>query len=151
MSAQFLIKALGLIINDNDEILVVEDFDSVKLDYYYRPIGGTVEFNEYSIDTLVREFNEELQAELAEISLATVIENIFTCNGEPGHEIVFLYNCRLVDPKFYQKKKFTIEESNNSIYTARWLALSECFSGKYRLVPERMVEYLKTEIKHKLT
>ncbi len=144
MFERFLIKALGLIINDIDEILVAEDFDSVKLDYYYRPIGGTVEFGENSVDTLVREFDEELQAELAEISLATVIENIFTCNGEPGHEIVFLYNCRLVDPKFYQQKEFAIVESNNVNYTARWLALSDCYSDKYRLVPERMIEYLKT-------
>ena len=32
------------------------------------------------------------------------LENIFTFNGEPGHEIVMVYDGRLVDEKLHEQE-----------------------------------------------
>lgn len=46
----------------NDSILVFEGYDDVKEDYFYRPIGGGIEYGERSFDTLKREVYEEIGA-----------------------------------------------------------------------------------------
>lgn len=38
----------------NDSILVFEGYDDVKEGYFYRPIGGGIEYGERSFDTLKR-------------------------------------------------------------------------------------------------
>jgi len=56
-----LIKVKALCLFENDGyIFVFEAYDGEKKDYFYRPVGGTNEFQEYTIDTLKREINEEL-------------------------------------------------------------------------------------------
>ena len=74
---QIKIKALGLILNDKNEIFVTESYDTFKHDYYYRCPGGTVEFGELTEDTLKREFLEELNEEIDKCKLFHIIENIF--------------------------------------------------------------------------
>jgi ADP-ribose pyrophosphatase YjhB (NUDIX family) len=64
---------------------------------FHRLIGGTVEWGESHVDTIRREVAEELGAVVRDLSLLTVVENIFTMNGALGHEIVFVYSGRL-DP-----------------------------------------------------
>ncbi len=59
MINQIAIKSLFYTERTPDEILVFEDFDTVKQQFYYRPIGGTVEFGEKTTDTLKREVMEE--------------------------------------------------------------------------------------------
>ncbi len=55
------VKALCIVKNGN-KLLVSRDFDSVKKDYYFRPLGGSVDFRERSDVTVKREFIEELKA-----------------------------------------------------------------------------------------
>lgn len=62
---------------------------------YHRLIGGSVEFGESHQDAIRREVEEELGAAIEDLVLLTVVENIYTVDGEPGHEIVFLYSGRL--------------------------------------------------------
>ena len=64
------------------------DFDSVKKEIYYRPLGGGIEFGEYGIDAIQREFQEELGVDLNNLKYLFTMENIFTLNGNRGHEIV---------------------------------------------------------------
>jgi ADP-ribose pyrophosphatase YjhB (NUDIX family) len=65
---------------------------------YHRLIGGSVETGESHREAIVREVAEELGATIRELTYVARIENIFTENGVPGHEIVFLYSGRL-DPQ----------------------------------------------------
>ncbi len=57
------IRALVLgLIRKGDRILVAEGYDSVKQEFFYRSLGGGVEFGETSLEALKREFQEEIQA-----------------------------------------------------------------------------------------
>jgi len=136
------IKALCLF-EDNGYIFVSESFDCVKKDFYYRPAGGTTEFGEYTIDTVIREIKEELNTEIINIKLATVLENIFTCDGFKGHEIDFIYSADFKDRKFYEKKEYEIIESDNKKIKGVWMKIIDFINNKYRLVPEELINYYK--------
>jgi 8-oxo-dGTP pyrophosphatase MutT (NUDIX family) len=132
--------ALALIRN-GDKIFVSEGYDSVKQDKFYRVLGGGVDFGETSFEAVKREFQEEIQAELKNIRYLGCLENIFTFNGKPGHEIIQLYECDFVEPKYYQleRQEFTEGERKK---VAVWVDINHCKSGKLRLVPERFLDYL---------
>ncbi len=132
--------ALGLI-RDGDKIFVSEGYDPIKQDTFYRAMGGGVDFGETSLAALNREFQEEIQAELKNIRYLGCLENLFTFNGKPGHEIIQLYQCDFVDPKYYQLEKQEFTEGDRK-KTAVWIDVNRCKSGELRLVPEQFLEYL---------
>jgi len=136
------VKALCLF-QDEEEIFVSKSYDTVKKDYFYRPIGGTTEFCEYTIDTIKREILEEMNTEIRNVTLEKIWENIFVCDGINGHEIVFLYKAYFVDKSNYERKKYQIIESNGEKIEASWINVGDFGEGKLRLVPESLIEYLK--------
>jgi ADP-ribose pyrophosphatase YjhB (NUDIX family) len=64
---------------------------------FHRLIGGSVELGERAAEAIVREIAEELRATLVEPVLLCVVENLFTFDGETGHEVVFVYAGRLAE------------------------------------------------------
>ncbi len=136
------VKAICLFQQD-DYIFVSRTKDSIKKDYYYRPVGGNVEFSEYTEDTIVIEIKEELNTEIENLELLKIIENIFVCDGMNGHEILFLYKANFKDKSFYEKKAYKIvEESYEEEFDAGWYKISDFKSGKLRLVPEQLNDML---------
>ena len=133
------IKSLAWI-EDRERLFVVKLFDTVKRDTYYRPVGGTVEFGEWTLDTLHREIREELGTDVTVTGDPLILENIFTCDGKPGHEIVYLYPCQFNDMAFYADKSYPLIEDKGVEWTAMWIPIKDCLSGKLRLVPERLLE-----------
>ena len=131
---------LGLIQHD-DRLFVSNSYDSVKQQDYYRALGGGVEFGEASLDALKREFMEEIQAELTNIQYVSCLENLFTCDGKQGHEIVQLYRCDFADTKFYQLEKVQVVEES-CVTTASWVNIDRFKSRELRLVPELCLNYL---------
>ena len=71
-------------------LLVSEGTDPAGLQFH-RPLGGHVEFGEYALDTVHREFAEEIGQALKDVRLAGVLENIFQWDGATQHEIVFIF------------------------------------------------------------
>jgi ADP-ribose pyrophosphatase YjhB (NUDIX family) len=133
--------ALGLI-RRRDEILVFEGRDDVKGETYYRPLGGGVEFGERSEDALVREFREELDAEIKVGKRLGVLENVFTWRGNPGHEIAFIYNAEFTDSALYDKDQMKILDDPA---TARWVEAEDFRNGSKILYPNGLTELLSTE------
>src|SRR3990170_4725004 len=86
---------------NNNRILVHEGFDTIKQDYYYRPLGGGIEYGETSHDAIAREIREELGVEIENVRLLGVVENIFVYQGEQGHEIVFVFDAEFVNKSLY--------------------------------------------------
>ena len=137
--------ALGLIQNGS-RLFVSEGFDPVKQEPFYRALGGGIEFGETSLEALKREFREELQAELTNIHYLGCLENVFTFNGKPGHELVQLYRCAFADQTFYQREQIPFTDSDQT-YTAFWIERDRFRSGELRLVPPDCLQYFEESIK----
>jgi 8-oxo-dGTP pyrophosphatase MutT (NUDIX family) len=131
----------------NDRILVAEGYDSVKEEYFYRPLGGGIEFGESSVETICRELMEELNAEVDRESLKYLgaVENIFHFNGIPGHEIVLIYDGALKDSGLYEKALITGKEANGEAIQAMWKNIAEFSEGKSILYPTGLIEILVPE------
>ncbi|MFA6514431.1 MAG: NUDIX domain-containing protein [Patescibacteria group bacterium] len=119
------IRALSVVIIKKDNrVLVSPGYDSVKDAHFYRLVGGGIEFGETSVEALKRELQEELAAELINIRLLDIRENIFTYNGENGHEIGFIYEAEFKDRANYKKEKFQILDGHPDNF-AIWAEINE--------------------------
>lgn len=102
------------------KVLLAECFDPAKNEKYLSPVGGGIEFGERSADAAVREVKEELNAEVHNLKLLDIAENLFFYNGRECHEIVFIYEADFKDESFYQKGMIWGAESNGDQFEARW-------------------------------
>ena len=73
-----------------DGALLVSEEANPSGELFHRPLGGHVEFGEYALDTVHREFREEIGQALTGVRLASVRENFFVWGGATKHEIVFV-------------------------------------------------------------
>jgi ADP-ribose pyrophosphatase YjhB (NUDIX family) len=113
------VKAVCVFTNE-DRILAIEGHDPTKGQSFWVPIGGRVEFGETSQEAIAREVEKELSAEITELRLLGVLENIFTFDGNDAHEIVSVYDARFADPSMYRQDRIEgIEE--NLPFTAHWI------------------------------
>lgn len=135
------VLALGIIL-EGDRIFISQGYDPVKQQTFYRAMGGGVDFGETSFEALQREFQEEIQADLTNIRYLGCLENLFTFNGKQGHEILQVYQCDFVDPKFYQLESLVFAEGKRQ-KTALWVDIARFKSGELLLVPEQFLEFLE--------
>ena len=124
-------------------MLLSKHFDKNRNDYFVRPLGGTVEFQERSEDTLQREIKEEIGAEIIEPQLVQVIEDIFDYRGHPYHDVVFLYRAKFADDHWYQKDDIICTEIDGAVFPTYWLSLEEIKANRYRLVPDGLEHMLQ--------
>ncbi len=134
------VLALGLI-RDGDRTFISEGYDPVKQQTFYRAMGGGIDFGETSQVALEREFKEEIQAELTNIRYLGCLENLFIYNNQPGHELIQLYQCDFVDPKYYQLECLTFAEGKRQ-KTALWVDINRFKSEELLLLPEEFSHYL---------
>ena len=76
-----VVKAMVLIRRPRDGALLVSEEANPSGEMFHRPLGGHVEFGEYALDTVHREFQEEIGQALTAVQLAGVLENIFAWSG----------------------------------------------------------------------
>jgi 8-oxo-dGTP pyrophosphatase MutT (NUDIX family) len=139
-----IIRPLAICLFQHENaILVFEGHDLVKGDHYYRPIGGGIEYGETSGEALIREVREEIDAEIKDMKYLGTVENVFTLNGDIGHEIVMVYDATFVDTLFYSKASFEGQEDDGTIFKLMWKPLSEFQNGNLRLVPETLLELIQ--------
>ncbi|KAF0109059.1 MAG: DNA mismatch repair protein MutT [Anaerolineaceae bacterium] len=137
------IRAIAICVcRDGDRILAAEGRDSKKGQTFYRPLGGTIEFGERGEDTVRREFREEIGADLLEVRYLGTLENIFTCEGLRGHEIVLVYDGRLSDRSLYQKDVIQGDEFGMP-FKAVWKRLDEFGRGRPPVYPDGLLELIQ--------
>ena len=125
------------------KILVFEGHDPRKDETFYRPLGGGIEFGERSADTIRRELREELGAEVCDLVYLGTLENIFTYDGEPGHEIVQVYDGALTESGLYEQAVILGHEADvEKPFQAMWKSLDEFGPGKSILYPDGLLEML---------
>jgi 8-oxo-dGTP pyrophosphatase MutT (NUDIX family) len=137
--------AICLFRNKN-RILVAEGFDPVKEQTFYRPLGGGIEFGEYSEQTIHRELMEELGVEVCDLKYLGTLENIFVFNGTPGHEIVQVYDGVLKESGLYDQAVIVGQEAEiNVSFQAVWMGLDEFGEENAILYPSGLLELLTSE------
>jgi ADP-ribose pyrophosphatase YjhB (NUDIX family) len=124
-----------------EEILVHESYDSVKQVGFARPLGGGIDFGETSEAAAIREIKEELGVDITGVKLLGIVENIFVYEGEPGHEVVFIYDGRFVDESLYQRESLTAVEGKRQ-FEAVWRSPSDLREGSHPMVPQQIWEFL---------
>ena len=129
------------VIRRGGDLLVFEAHDSVKRERYYRPLGGGIEFGELAADAVRRELAEEVGSGLLDVRRLGVLENVFRLEGEPWHEIVFVFDARLADESLYERERWhgfgDIEP-----FPVFWLPLERVERGEAILYPTGLLELL---------
>ncbi len=121
------IRPIAICVFQHDgRILACEFIDPVNQQTFYRPLGGAIEFGEYSADTLARELREELDAAVTGLRYLGMLENVFTYNGQRGHEIVLVYGGAFVDRSLYERPWLDGAEDDGQPFRAVWLPLADC-------------------------
>ncbi len=99
-----VIRSLAICVFRNDDrIFVFEGYGPSKREAFYRPLGGAIEFGESSRKAIARELREEIGAEVSELRYLGTLENVFTYDGKPGHEIVLVHDGEFADKAMYEK------------------------------------------------
>jgi ADP-ribose pyrophosphatase YjhB (NUDIX family) len=122
-------------------ILVAPGYDSVKQQRFYRPLGGEIEFGERAEDAARREIRDELGAEIEDVRLLAVTENIFTYLGAEGHELVWTFEARFSDASFYAGDVVVCDEGG-SAFEAHWVPLGVFERGDAPLYPDGLLGVL---------
>jgi ADP-ribose pyrophosphatase YjhB (NUDIX family) len=109
-----VVKAMVVIQRPRDGALLVSAEASPSGESFHRPLGGHVEFGEYALDTVQREFREEIEQDITAVRLAGVLENIFEWGGATQHEIVFVFTAAFADERAYEIPEQVILDDRES-------------------------------------
>ncbi len=132
------------VFRNKDRILVAEGYDPLKDEYFYRPLGGGIEFGETSAETICREMMEEIHVEVEKESLRYLgaVENIFQFNGTAGHENVMIFDGALKVSGLYDQPLIVGKEADGEDIRAVWKGLDEFGIGKSILYPTGLLNML---------
>jgi ADP-ribose pyrophosphatase YjhB (NUDIX family) len=125
-------KAMCLFSRDG-KTLASRGFDSAKNEEFFRVIGGGVHFTEKAEEAVRREVREELGAEISKLRFLEVVENVFTYLGNPGHEIIFLYEGEFADASIYEQE--SVKFFDGKEMEAVWIPISDVLAGTKKLYP----------------
>jgi 8-oxo-dGTP diphosphatase len=142
----FNVRVYGLVINENNELLVADEYCQKR--YMTKFPGGGLEFGEGLIDGLKREFMEECNQEV------DVLEHFYTTDyyvksmfRGGGQLISIYYICKFKEaPKFQTTSKaFEGMSEIDDTFTFRWISL-ESISPEDVTWPidKKVVEMLKS-------
>lgn len=129
---------LGIAKKDN-KLLVSKGYDKIKNQFFYRCLGGGIEFQETSIEALKREFKEEIDIDIEIEDYCGLAENIFTFQGKKGHELVLLYNIKIKDEDYKEKYHMIDDDGEDE---AVWVDIDVFKSKKKILYPDEIFKYL---------
>jgi len=138
------VKAYAVFRRGN-EILVNEVREKDGTLKGFRIPGGHVEFGEKAFEAVQREIMEEMGVEAENYQPLPVIENVYTYNGEPGHEVIFSYTAEFKDKSLYQKESFEVFEDNGHPFTLFWLDPVKCPEGT-EVFPSGLMDVLKKTV-----
>jgi 8-oxo-dGTP pyrophosphatase MutT (NUDIX family) len=125
--------AVGLPVREG-RVLALESVEEATGQRFLRAIGGGVEFGETAAQAVRREFVEELGIEPDEVELISVTENLFSYEGEPGHEIAFIFAARgfALEEIPLDATLFVLDEGS----PIRWHEISDIDPMDFPLYPE---------------
>ena len=146
---RYIIRVYALIINDNNEVLISDEF---QMDMRMTKFpGGGMEFGEGAIDCLKREAIEEFGQEIE------VLEHFYTTDYfQPTQfyddaQLVSIYYCaKFINPiKFkISNKSFNFEKEQNRAQSFRWIKINDLDPEKMTFpIDKKVAALLKVKMK----
>lgn len=132
------------VIRNGERVLVERGYDRVAGSRFYRAIGGHIDFGERAAQAVSREWSEEYGLTLDDVRPLGVLENVFTYEGRPGHEIVFAFEARVVEPEVYQQDELEGIDPDGGRHEAVWVSLDDLATGDIPLSPAGLLELLRS-------
>ena len=115
---KFNVRVYGILINDNKQVLVSDEF--IRGKYYTKFPGGGLEFGEGTRDCLKREFKEEMNLEVS-IEAHIYTTDVFQMSAfNPSDQLISIYYfARALQPITVplRKSAFDFDEQQLEIYT----------------------------------
>jgi 8-oxo-dGTP pyrophosphatase MutT (NUDIX family) len=138
-----VIRPIAICLFSRDgRILAAEGYEPARQQTFYRPLGGEIEFGETGAQAVVRELREELGAEVRDLRFLGTLENLYTFDGRPGHEIVLVYDGALADRTLYEREVLHGAEDDGQPFRARWVPAA-AGPGEPPLYPEGLASLLR--------
>jgi len=132
------------VVRSGDRVLVERGRDPIGGSRFYRAIGGHIDFGERAAQAVAREWGEEYGLTLEGVRLLGVLENLFTYEGRPGHEIVFAFEARVVEREAYQRDEFEGIDPDGRRHEAVWVTMEELAAGDIPLTPAGLLALLRS-------
>ena len=106
-----VVRPLALaLVRRGHEVLVMEVYDAIKAERFYRLLGGGIEFGERAEDAVGRELREETGSDARVGRRLGVVENLGTFEGRRFHEIAFVFDAELMDARLYARNRFELTD-----------------------------------------
>ncbi|MFN4122218.1 MAG: NUDIX domain-containing protein [Flavobacteriales bacterium] len=126
MVTHFNIRVYGLLMNDQDQVLVSDEFCSGQ--YMTKFPGGGLEFGEGLIDGLKREFQEELNIDIFNIQHFYTTDFFQVSAFKPSGQLISVYyTVRTFDSAMINNVSFPFETlarvENSQVF--RWINLQD--------------------------
>jgi len=100
---------------------------------FHRLIGGGIDFGETAEQAVVREWQEELSARLQDVRLLGWVENLFTFEGAPGHELLAVHVGRVEDAHVLDRDDLGVIPGTTS--TVHWVPGAVVLDGPVPFYP----------------
>src|ERR1700730_10143947 len=113
---------MAVIRRPRDGALLVSESYSGAEPLFQRPLGGHVEFGEYAVDTIHREFLEEIGQLINCVRRLGVLENVFGWQGGTEHEVVFIFSAAFLDEAAYEIEQQLIRDDTEPKSRVLWRA-----------------------------
>lgn len=73
------------------------------------------------------------------------MENLFSFDGQQGHEIVFVYDAEFIDSALYKEAEIQGYETNGFTYIAQWLSREQIEFSRFPVYPKGIEPWLFRE------
>lgn len=140
-SEKFIIRVYGIIINDDNEVLVSDEFLFGQRMTKFP--GGGLQFGEGPVDCFVREIDEECNGQKV-----TDIEHYYTTGFYqkalfyPNHQLISIYyKARFIEPFLFtiSQKPFDFEEDKNGNQSFRWVKINMLKPDEFSFPIDKLV------------
>lgn len=134
--------ALAAVRRADGAVLVQRGHDSTRDLTFHRLIGGGIDFGETAEQAVVREWQEELATGLLDVRLLGWVENLFSFEGAPGHELLAVHVGRVEDAHVLDRDDLGVIPGTTS--TAYWVPGAQVLDGPVPLYPDGAVDLLRS-------
>lgn len=140
---QFTIRVYGLFINDQQEVLITDEFQlNTKMTKFP---GGGLQFGEGTIDCLKREMLEECQQEIESITHFYTTDFYQKALFFENHQLISIYyKAQLKKPLRFKisQKPFDFEIEQNGQQSFRWIKLKALNPDDFSFPIDKHVAHL---------